>query len=159
MLPEILRNIPFSTIFIFSLALAISLCTSLANRLLTDPEKLKAWRKEIAEWNSELQKARKEDDKKRIEKLMKKQQHILQIQAKMSWQTTKVMLLFFVPLVVMWQILGGFYGSSPVAYLPGIGASIPIPLFSYSLIWWYMMCSFLFNLIFSHLLGLASVSG
>jgi uncharacterized membrane protein (DUF106 family) len=157
MLPEILREIPISTLFIFLLALTVSLLTSLANRLLTDPEKLKAWRKEIAEWNSELRKARKEGDKKRMEKLMKKQQYILQIQAKMSWQTMKVMLLFFVPLLIMWQILGVFYGSSPVAYLPGVGASIPIPLFGNSLIWWYMLCSFLFSTTFSHLFGLTSI--
>ncbi|MEM2971183.1 MAG: EMC3/TMCO1 family protein [Candidatus Bathyarchaeia archaeon] len=151
-------NIPLSTIFILLLALTIAFLTSLANRLLTDPEKVKAWRKEIAEWNLELRKARKEGDEKRLEKLMKKQQYILQIQAKMSWQTMKVMLLFFVPLLILWQILGGFYGAHEVAYLPGIGASIPIPLFGNSLIWWYMLCSFLFNTIFSHLFGLTSVS-
>ncbi|MEM2994725.1 MAG: EMC3/TMCO1 family protein [Candidatus Bathyarchaeia archaeon] len=154
MLPE---NTPHSTIFIFLLALAIAFLTSLANRLLTDLEKLKAWRKEIAEWNLELRKARKEGDEKRLEKLMKKQQYILQIQAKMSWQTMKVMLLFFVPLLVLWQILGGFYGAREVAYLPGVGASIPIPLFGNSLIWWYMLCHSLFNTIFSHLFGLTSM--
>lgn len=155
MLPE---SIPFSTIFIFLLALTISLLTSLANRLLTNPKQLKAWRKEIAEWNSELRKAQREGDKKRIEKLMKKQQYILQIQAKMSWQSMKVMLLFLVPLLIMWQILGGFYSTRPVAYFPGVGASIGIPLFSNSLVWWYMLCSFLFGTIFSHLFGLTGVS-
>jgi uncharacterized membrane protein (DUF106 family) len=155
MLPE---SIPLSTIFIFLLALTVSLLTSLANRLLTNPKQLKAWRKEVAEWNSERQKAIREGDKKRLEKLMKKQQYILQIQAKMSWQSMKVMLLFLVPLIIMWQILGSFYRDSPVAYLPGVGAYLPIPLFSNSLIWWYMLCSFLFGTIFSHLFGLTSVS-
>ena len=157
LIPEILLNIPFSTIFILLLAVAITSLTSLANRLLTDPEKSKAWRKEITEWNSELRNAKRSGDKKRVEKLMKKQQQILQLQSKMMWQSTKIMLMFFVPLIIIWQILGGDYGSAPIAYFPGIGPNLPIPLFSNSLVWWYMMCSFLFNTVFSHLFGLVSV--
>jgi len=156
-IPEILLDIPFSTIFILLLAVTITSLTSLANRLLTDPEKSKAWRKEIAEWNSELRKARGSGDKKRVEKLMKKQQQILKLQSKMMWQSTKVMLMFFVPLIIIWQILGGDYGSTSVAYFPGVGPNLPIPLFSNSLVWWYMMCSFLFSTVFSHLFGLVSV--
>jgi len=71
MLPPVLQEIPFSTVFILLLAASISLLTSLANRLLTNPEKSKAWRKEIAEWNTELRKAQRDGDKKRTEKLMK----------------------------------------------------------------------------------------
>jgi uncharacterized membrane protein (DUF106 family) len=157
LIPEILLDIPFSTIFILLLAVAITSLTSLANRLLTDPEKSKAWRKEITAWNSELRKAKRSGDKKRVEKLMKKQQQILQLQSKMMWQSTKVMLMFFVPLIIIWQILGGDYGSTSVAFFPGIGPNLPIPLFSNSLVWWYMMCSFLFSTVFSHLFGLVSV--
>lgn len=157
LLPEILSNIPLSTIFILLLAAAITLLTSLANRLLTDPEKTKAWRKEIAEWNSELRKAQRSEDKKRVEKLMKKQQQILKLQSKMMWQSTKVMLMFFVPLIIIWQILGGYYGTTPLAYLPGVGPDLPIPLFTHSLLWWYMLCSFFFSTMFSKLFGLTEV--
>jgi len=153
----IFQEIPFSTLFFLLLAATISFLTSLANRLLTDPEKSKAWRKEIAEWNAELRKARRDGDKKRIEKLMKKQQYILQLQGKMSWQTMKVFLLFFIPLLIIWQALGGFYQQNPIAYFPGVGPVLPIPLFGNSLIWWYMLCSFFFSTTFSHLLGLVSV--
>jgi uncharacterized membrane protein (DUF106 family) len=159
MLPEFLLEIPFSTVFIFLLAAAITLLTSLANRLLTDPEKSKAWRKEIAEWNAALRKAQSNGDKKRTEKLMKKQQYILQLQSKMMWQSMKVMLLFFIPLILMWQLLGASYGPIPIAYFPGVGPTISLPLFGNitSLFWWYMLCSFLFSTMFSHLFGLVSV--
>jgi uncharacterized membrane protein (DUF106 family) len=156
-------EIPFSTIFIFLLAAAISLLTSLANRLLTNPEESKARRKEIAEWNTELRKAQKNKDKKRIEKLMKKQQYILQLQSKMMWQSMKVMLLFFIPLILMWQILNGFYQNTPIAFFPGLSdnsGTITIPLIGMqfnSLIWWYLLSSFLFGTVFSHLFGLVSV--
>lgn len=157
MLPPILQDIPLSTIFIFLLAAAVSLATSLANRLLTDPEKTKAWRKEISEYNTELRKAQRSGEKKRVEKLMKKQQYILKLQSKMMWQSMKVTMLFFIPLILIWQILGGFYYGRAIAYFPGIGADLPLPFFGYSLLWWYMLCSFLFSTTFSHLFGLVSV--
>jgi len=160
---EFLLEIPFSTIFIFLLAAAISLSTSLANRLLTNPEKSKAWRKEISEWNTELREAKRSEDKKRTEKLMKKQQYILKLQSKMMWQSMKVMLLFFVPLILMWQFLGGFYQNTPIAFFPGsadVSGVITIPLIGMqfsSLMWWYVLCSFLSGTVFSHLFGLVSV--
>lgn len=163
MLPQILQEIPFSTLFILSLAAIISLLTSLANRLMTDPEKTSNWRKEIAEWNKKLREAQKSKDEKQVEKLMKKQQQILQLQSKMMWQSMKVMLLFIVPLFLMWQFLGGFYHNIPIAIVPGISDAegvITIPLINMqfnSLIWWYLFCSFLFGTVFSHLFGLVKV--
>lgn len=155
---EVLQNIPFSTIFLFLLAALISMLTSLTNRLLTNPEKSKAVRKEVSEWNKELQEARRAGDKKRLEKVMKKQKEILQLQSKMMWQSMKVSLLFIVPLFLMWQILGGFYQSAPIAILPGVGATLPLPIFSSSLIWWYLLCSLLFGTAFQHVFRLIEVS-
>ena len=159
MIPDFLLEIPFSTIFILLLAATIGLLTSLVNRLLTDPEKSKAWRKEAAEWNAALRKAQRSGDKKRIEKLMKKQQYILQLQSKMAWQSIKVTLIIIAPLFIMWQILGGSYGLIPIAYFPGVGSTLPLPLLGNmsSLYWWYLLCSFLSSTMFSHLFGLVSV--
>ncbi|MGC8998087.1 MAG: EMC3/TMCO1 family protein [Candidatus Bathyarchaeia archaeon] len=145
---------PWSTLFIFLLAAAISFLMSLANRLTTDPEKTKAWRKEIAEWNEQFREARKSGNKKQMEKLMKKQQYILQIQAKMSWQSMKVSLLFFIPLMIVWFFLNNTYRKQPIAYFPGIGPQL---LWLPPLFWWYLLCSFFFSTLFSHLLGLTSV--
>ena len=160
MLPPVLLEIPFSTVFIFLLAATISLLTSLANRLLTNPEESKARRKEISEWNTELRKAQRDGDKKRTEKLMKKQKQIMQLQSKMMWQSMKVMLLFIVPLFLIWQFLGGFYtlpeGPISIAYFPGVGPILPF-LNIGSLFWWYMLSSFLFGTVFSHLFGLVSM--
>jgi uncharacterized membrane protein (DUF106 family) len=155
---EVLQVIPVSTLFLLLLGALISLLTSLTNRLLTDPEKSKAWRKEISEWNSELREARRENDKKHLEKVMKKQKQILQLQSKMSMQSMKVTLIFLVPLLIVWQVLNGFFVGHNIAYLPGIGAILPIPIFNTSLIWWYLLCSMMFGTIFSHLLGIIEVS-
>jgi uncharacterized membrane protein (DUF106 family) len=162
---EVLQNIPFSTFFLFLLAALISLLTSLTNRLLMDPEKSKAWRKEVMEWNRELQEARREGDKKKLEKVMKKQSQILQLQSKMMWQSMKVTLIFFVPLIIIWSILGGFYTAHPtgqpipIAYLPGVGPKVHLIVFDFSsLLWWYLLCSLLFGTVFSHLFGITEVT-
>lgn len=166
---EALQSIPTSTVFIFGLAALISLLTSLANRLLSDPAKAKATRKEVAEWQTELRKAQKAGDKKTTEKLMKKQKQIMQMQTKTMWQSMKVTLIFFVPLLIIWQVLGGFYttvdpvtklaSSIPIAYFPGVGDKLSIPLFGNmpSLFWWYLFCSFFFGTIFTHIFGIVDI--
>lgn len=160
---QILQNIPFSTMFILLIATSISFLTSLANRLLSNPEKMKASKKEVDEWNKQIRKAQKSGDAKRVETLMKKQKYILQLQSKMTWQQTKVMLLFFVPLIIIWQVLGGFYTINgqpiPLAYFPGIGPEIRLPLLGVipSLFWWYLLCSFFVGQIFTKLFGLTRI--
>jgi len=148
-------------VFMFLLACAISLLTSLANRLLSHPEQMKAWRKEISDWNSELRKARKEKDDKRVDKLLKKQQHILQLNSKMTMQSMKVSLLFFIPLLLIWQLLGAYLYGQPMAILPGAGPNLFVPVFGFtisSLMWWYLMSSMFFSTVFSHVFGLADIT-
>lgn len=152
-----LLSIPNATLFMFLLAGGISALTTAANRLLTDPAKARAARKEVADWNKSLREAQKKQDKKTVEKLMKQQQHIMQLNTKMAWQSMKVSLLFIVPLFIIWQFLGGFFSLTPVAYFPGVGPILPIPLFNTSLIWWYLLCSMLFGTILSHAFGLITV--
>jgi uncharacterized membrane protein (DUF106 family) len=152
-----LLSIPNATLFMFLLAGGISSLTTAVNRLLTDPAKARAARKEVADWNKSLREAQKKQDKKTVEKLMKQQQHIMQLNTKMAWQSMKVSLLFIVPLFIIWQFLGGFFSLTPVAYFPGIGPILPIPLFNISLIWWYLLCSMLFGTILSHAFGLITV--
>lgn len=161
-LPPILQEAPYSTFFIFGIAALIALLTTLVNRLLTDPAKARAARKETTEWNRELREAQRNKDKKTIERLMKKQKYIMQLQTKMMWQSMKISLLFLVPLLLMWQLLGGFYTRDglpiPIAIFPGLGANLPLPMFSYSLIWWYLLCSLLSGTALSHALGVTEVS-
>jgi uncharacterized membrane protein (DUF106 family) len=90
--------------------------------------------------------------------LMKKQQYMMQLQSKMMWQSMKVSLLFLIPLLIMWQLLGQFFAGKPVAIFPGAGPILPIPIFSGSLLWWYLLCSLLSGTTFSHVLGITEVS-
>ena len=105
-----------------------------------------------------MREAQRAKDKKTIEKLMKKQQYIMKMQTKMMWSSMKVSLLFIVPLLLMWQVLGGFYSGQDIAIFPGVGANLPLPMFSASLIWWYLLCSLFFGTTFAHVFGLTEVS-
>jgi len=155
---EILRVIPVSTIFILFLSMALTFVTSLANRLLTNQDQLRAWRREVAQWNADFRKARKTGDKKLLAKVQKMQPQIMKIQSKMSWQSMKVSFMFMIPFFLLWYffLTPTYITVSAVAYIPNFLSStsgvswVPLPLF-----WWYLLCSFLFGTLFARVLGLA----
>ena len=140
-------GLPSSTFFVLGLALLLTFITSLANRLLTNREQLASWRKTISEWQKEFNEARKSGDKKLLEKAMRKQKQVMQIQSKMFTQQMKVTLIFIVPFFLFWTWLNGVYAGKPaVAYLPGFGGL--------SVFYWYLLCSLAFGALFSHVLGI-----
>ena len=149
-------GLPSSTIFVLVLAMLLTLITSLANRLLTNREQLASWRKTTSEWQKEFNEARKSGDKKLLEKAMRKQKQVMQIQSKMFTQQMKVTLIFIVPFFLFWTWLNsvpfvdvaGIQGNHFVAYLPGFGG---LPVF-----YWYLLCSFAFGALFSHVLGIGT---
>jgi len=144
---------PFSTLFILLLAFFISLVTSLTNRLLTNREQMRAWTKEIAAWRADSLKATRGGDKKLMAKVKKQQKHVMQLQSKLTWQSMKTSLLWFVPLMLMWYVFLpqlGFTLGRIVAYLPWIGGE-PLPL---TVILWYLFSSFLSSALLNRLFGL-----
>lgn len=145
---------PGSTIFVLFLAALLTFITSLANRLLTNREQLAAWRKQTSEWQKEFNEARKSGDKKELEKVMRKQKQIMQIQSKMFTQQMKVTLIFIVPFFLFWTWLNGVYGSTIVAILPGWFLAPEGYPGGLTVFYWYLLCSFMFGTIFSHILGI-----
>ncbi|MFQ6068119.1 MAG: EMC3/TMCO1 family protein [Candidatus Bathyarchaeia archaeon] len=131
---------PAATIFVLLLCVLLTFLTSLTNRLFTNPEQLRAWRKEIKDWTDAFKEAQRSKDKKKLAKVEKQKARIMKLQQKMSWQSMKVSLLFFIPFIIMWQVLWGIY-REPVAFLPGFG-----PL---SIVLWYLLCSLFFSTLFS----------
>jgi len=154
-----LTIIPYSTFFILLLSFFLSLVTSLTNRLLTNRAQMNAWSQEISEWNKELRNAQRNKDKKTLEKLMKKQKYILQLQSKMTWQSMKTSFIWFIPLLLLWWFfLTPLYtrgGPIAVAYIPWF-ESDPLPLpYAY----WYLLCSVLSSALLTRLLGLSLSMG
>jgi len=137
-----------ATIFVFLLSILISLITSTTQRLLTDVKKMAVWRKEVADWTKEYNKAKREANKKEIARLKKKEKYMMDLQKKMMWSSMRPTLLFFIPFIIIWQvILIPLYANHPVvAYFPGIGGL--------NVVYWYMVCSFMSGTLIQKALGI-----
>lgn len=144
---------PGATVVILLLSTLFTFLTTSANRKLTNQEQLSAWRKEVSAWNADFKKARKTNDDKLMAKVTKRQPQIMKIQSKMTWQSMKVSIIFMAPFFIIWQLLFSRYGGCSIAYFPGVGWNLPLPMIGQSLLWWYMLCSMSFGILFSRLLG------
>ena len=146
MLPNI-SEIPWSTLSVIGIAFLICLATMLLNRKFIDREKFAEWRKEINKWNADKNTAKKTGDKKLLAKVKKQEKRILQIQSRMFKQQMKTFAVTFVPLLVIWQVLPGFFGIAPVAYIPLLE---PFPL---SFFLWYLISYYFISVILSRVFG------
>ncbi|MCX8170466.1 MAG: EMC3/TMCO1 family protein [Candidatus Bathyarchaeota archaeon] len=140
---------PYSTFFIMLIAFISSTATALINRKFIDRNLLAEWRREISAWNAERELAKKTGDKKLMAKIKKQEVRVMQIRAKISAQQTKVWLITFIPLLIVWWLLISFYGTKPVAFIPLLGERVEIPFF-----FWYIICQFFFNFLISKLLNI-----
>ena len=166
--------IPYSTIIILLVSLAMGLISSLINRRFfprEHREKLKALQHQITSLNKEknanLKLAKSTDDKKLLKKVRKQEKQILQLQSQMASLSLRQMRVFpitFIMFLLVWLFLTGrllywrlfespFAGGGPVAYLPWISGEIGLNLF-----WWYLLCSLLFGTLFSRAFGLTGAT-
>lgn len=163
MLPEWLLEPPGSTIFILCISMLVMFITSLSNRVLINQEQIKAWKREIDQMKHEIgkmqqqsKKAKGADDKKLLERIKRKQLEMMRLQSKMSWQSMKVFPISLICFIIVWYLLlTPSYWGKVVAYLPGVGAVVHLPILGNipSLFWWYALCSMLFSSVFSRLFG------
>ncbi len=160
---------PGSTLLILGISTLLSLMLSLLRRLFTpkqDMSQLKAWQKEIAEWEAESKRAKRTGDKRLLRKVKKQEKRILQLRSKIASQTLGqlklmpiTMLLFYLIWLALtgnilgWQLFtplpfnsGGMEGV--VAWLPWFDSSIPLYLFH-----WYILCSFATSTLINRIFG------
>ncbi|MEM3673018.1 MAG: hypothetical protein QW468_02165 [Candidatus Bathyarchaeia archaeon] len=144
-------GIPMATIEVMLISLAISFAVSSLNRLLISRfvgwKQYRMMQKEIAEYQAQLTQAMRTKDKKLMEKIKKKEPQIMNMQKKLL--KPQLVLFGIYPIYfIIWPILMPMY-SGNVAYIPGIGG---IPF-----IYWYMICSLLFGVLSSRLLGMLPI--
>ena len=142
---------PGATVVITLIAFSISFVNSSINRIVISRtigwNRYKAMRKEISEFQAQTRQALRSKDEKLIEKLRKKEKQNLQMQKKMAKPQFIMFGLSFFYIFVWWFFLIPLYGgASVVAYIPGIGGV--------SVLWWYLLCSLLFGIVSSRLLGI-----
>ncbi len=148
--------IPVATFVVMLIAVAVSCLNMGINRLLITRmcgwEEYKVMRKETSEYQSELMKAMRANDTKRVEKLKKKEPQIKTMQAKMMKPQTILIVISFSYVLIWYLFLIPTFGGSAVALVPGIApAGIPV-------IYWYMICSFLFGTLASRILGITPLA-
>jgi uncharacterized membrane protein (DUF106 family) len=150
---SIVTVIPISTLIIVLIATAIAFLNSGLNRVLINFfigwEQYRVMQKEMAEYRKETMAAARANDKKQMEKLKKRQSQINSMQAKMMKPQMVQFGVSFVYIVVWIFILTPTFGSTNVAYLPGIGG---ITVF-----YWYPMCSLFLGLLTSRIIGIMPI--
>jgi uncharacterized membrane protein (DUF106 family) len=109
---------PWSAVFVFLLALAACLISSSVQRLMIDVKIVRQQVQELNKWRRELLKATRARDMKAVEKLMRKKPYIDKLQAMYTAQTMKPMIVYFVPLLILFWLFSGVFGDAGVAYVP-----------------------------------------
>jgi len=148
---DFLKIPPFATYSILVIAVGLGFITSFVNARMTD---LNAYRKmmlESAKAQHQMMEAAKSGNQRAIDKAQKKQQEVMGQQSKMSMSRMKISLFFMIPFLLIWQLLGSFFGNVIIAYFPLEFPFIPTEL---TVANWYLLCSFASSVVVSRLLGL-----
>jgi uncharacterized membrane protein (DUF106 family) len=148
--------IPLATLVIMLISITISFLNMGIQRLLITRmcgwEEYHMMRKETSEYQSQLMKAMRANDTKKVEKLKKKESQIRSMQSKMMKPQTILLPISFSYIIIWYIFLIPTYGANAVAVVPGIApAGIPV-------IYWYMICSFFFGTLASRIVGVTPIA-
>ena len=148
---DFLQQPPYATFFILALTIVINLVMSFANKRAMDLEKYRRVMIESAKVRQELMEAMKSGNQRKISRAQNKQQDLLKEQQEMSMGRMKLTLYFFIPFILIWQVLNNFFGNTIIAYMP-----LKFPFFGTELTIanWYILCSISVNIILSRVMGL-----
>jgi len=168
---------PGSMVFVFLLSLATTGLSTLLTKLLTDPKKLQEKQNIIKEHQNrrkeieQLQETNPKKYKKELAKWERMDKPVQAMQQKMGLQRMKPMCFTFIPYMIIFPIIAGFFrsatGNAPVAIPPMNPYDIPLiggmmhastELIPVSAGWinyttWYILCSFTCNVIIGRLAG------
>ena len=150
---DFLKEPPASTIFLMVLAFAISAITTYIAKRSMNVEEYRKSMEESSHAQQELMAAMRSGNQRRIQKAQQRQKKAQQTQMKHSNAQTKTSMYTIIPIMIMWQILGGFYGrSTGVAWMP----FDPI-FFGRKLNYgtWYVICSLTASLIMRRVFGIS----
>ena len=150
---DFLKEPPASTLFLMVLAFVVSAITTYISKRSMNVEEYRKSREESSHAQQELMAALKSGNQRRIQKAEQRQKESQQTQMKNSNAQMKTTLYTTIPILIMWQILGGFYGvSTAVAWMP----FHPI-IFGRKLNYatWYVICSVTASLIMRRVFGLS----
>ena len=151
---DILQETPVSTIFLMVLAFVVSAVTTYISKRGMNVEEYRRSMEESTHAQQELMSAMRSGNQRRIQKAQQRQKESQQTQMKNSNAQMKTSMYTMIPLLIMWQILGGFYGTSTgVAWMPFDPILWSGTKLNY--ITWYIICSFTASVIMRRIFGLS----
>jgi uncharacterized membrane protein (DUF106 family) len=154
-------SLPLATIIIMVISAVIAFINSGINRVLINYfvgwEQYRVMQKEMSEYRSETMKAMRANDKKQVEKLKKKESQVKNMQAKMMKPQMAQFGISFVYLIVWFLVLTPTFGSTTMAFIPGIGTIASHTPNAIPVFYWYPICSFFFGLLSSRILGIMPI--
>jgi len=158
---SIVTSLPVATLIIMAISAVIAFLNSGINRVLINFfvgwEQYRVMQKEMNEYRAETMKAMRANDKKQIEKLKRKDSQIKNMQAKMLKPQMVQFGISFVYLIVWFLVLTPTFGSTTMAFIPGIGKVVSSTPDAIPVFYWYPICSFFFGLLSSRVLGIMPI--
>ena len=168
---EVVTSLPIATLIIMAIAAGIAFLNSGINRVLINYfvgwEQYRVMQREMAEYRSETMAAMRAKDTKKVEKLKRKDSQIKNMQAKMMKPQMVQFGISFMYLIVWFLVLTPVFGSTEMAFIPGIGtianaqhivngvsivSANAVPVF-----YWYPICSLFFGLLSSRIIGIMPI--
>ncbi len=170
---SLVTSLPMATLIIMAIAAGIAFLNSGINRVLINYfvgwEQYRVMQREMAEYRSETMAAMRANDKKKVEKLKRKDSQIKSMQGKMMKPQLVQFGISFMYLIVWFLVLIPVFGPLPMAYIPGIGtianshtivngvASGDAIINAIPVLYWYPICSLFFGLLSSRIIGIMPI--
>ncbi|MHA1212168.1 MAG: EMC3/TMCO1 family protein [Candidatus Heimdallarchaeota archaeon] len=110
--------VPGSTYFIILFNVLIAILMSLLTRALVNVDKISRHQKEIKIHNQNKKKAMEIADKKLWQKVQRREDYIKKIQSEMMIQQMKPMLVYFIPITMIFFLMRTAFLNIPVAWMP-----------------------------------------
>jgi uncharacterized membrane protein (DUF106 family) len=105
---------PFAGFFILLISLSISTVSNLAMRRFSDMRRLNRYQTEIKQFREMEQKAQKTQNEKLLKKVKRRKSYIDRIQREQMGARCKPSLIFFIPFILIFTILRGFYSTGGI---------------------------------------------
>ena len=105
---------PYAAFFIMFVSLSISTISNLAMKRFTDMRRLNRYQLEIKQFREMEQKAQKTQNEKLLKKVKRRKAYIDRIQREQMSARCKPSLIFFIPFILIFTLLRGFYSTGGV---------------------------------------------
>ncbi len=105
----IFQDPPLAALFIMMFSLMITTVSNLAQRRFTDTRRLKRYQAEIKQHQEMQKEAEKTQNEKLMRKVRRRKAYIERIQKESMTARCKPSLMFFIPFIIVFSVLRGFY--------------------------------------------------